>query len=411
MRRGAAAAFVLAALVLPGRAFALDRAFSDRPDEALGPQIHAVYAVPSDATDNELDTNGVITGWLTEFNDWFASQSGGIRLRIDTSQGQPDITFVRLPQSDAALSAMGVSENDAIRTDFQSAGVNLQDPDKIYAVVVESGNSLACGVGGGGRISAIYLHTCGGVEWQFVVGHEIFHGLGAVSPCALHYSGDGHVTDDANDLMDPYARTSGNPNLDSGHDDYWGPAGDDHLPAGCPAFANIVNSPFLTSHPYFRVSVALNGSGQVYGLSSVPCSRGAVVDECDEVIGGQTPVDLQPRPFPGSHFAGWSGGGCTGTGDCSFTVDADTVLTATFVADPVTRLQIKGKGRLTGSVFGTCAKASCGIRFPYGRAAVIRAVPARHGRFVRWSGVCHGTVPTCTIKPTAALTVGAVFAP
>jgi len=411
MRRGVVVAFVLAALVLPARALALDRAFSDRPDEALGPQIHAVYAVPSDATDNALDTNGVITGWLSEFNDWFASQSGGVRLRIDTFQGQPDITFVRLPQTEAALSAMGVNENDAIRTDFQSASVDLQAPDKIYAVVVESGNSVACGVGGGGQISAVYLHMCGGVEWQFVVGHEIFHGLGAVNPCAPHYSGDGHVNNDSNDLMDPYARTSGSPDLDLGHDDYWGPSGDDHLASSCPASANLFNSPFLTNHPYFRISIALNGDGVVSGLGTFSCSHNSGVDNCDDVIEDQTQLDLRPKAFPGSHFAGWSGGGCTGTNDCSLTVSADTVVTATFAPDPLTRLQIKGKGRLTGSFFGSCAKASCGIRFPYGKTSVIRAVPAKHGRFLRWSGACHGTAPTCTIKPTAALTVGALFAP
>jgi Divergent InlB B-repeat domain len=289
--------------------------------------------------------------------------------------------------------------------------VNLQDPSKIYAVVVESGNSVACGVGGRGGISAIYLRTCRGTEWQYALGHEIFHSLGAVNACATHHSGDGHVTDDPNDLMDPYARTSGSPSLDLGHDDYWGPAGDDHLPAACPASANVVNSRFLSSHPYFRVSVAVNGSGQVYGLSAVPCARGTVVDECDTVIGDQTAIDLTAKAFPGFHFAGWSGAGCTGAGECSFTVGGDTVLTATFAPDPLTRLQIKGKGRLTGDFFGSCAKAFCGVRFPYGKNAVLRAVPAKHGRFLRWNGACHGTAPTCTIKPTAALTVVAVFAP
>lgn len=69
------------------------------------------------------------------------------------------------------------------------------------------------------------------------------------------------------------------------------------------------------------------------------------------------------------------------------------------------------KGRLTGSFFGSCAKAACAIRFPHGQKSVILAVPAKHGRFVGWSGACHGTAPTCTIKPTAALKVVAVFAP
>ncbi|HEY2371679.1 MAG TPA: hypothetical protein VGH82_03945 [Gaiellaceae bacterium] len=410
MRRAVLVTVVLAAFVLPGRALAVDRAFFDRPDEALGPQIHAVYAVPSDAPDNALDTNGTIAGWLTEFNDWFASQSGGVRLRIDTFQGQPDITFVRLRETEAALAAMGSAANDAIRVDFQAFNVNLQDPDKIYAVLVEGANSSACGWGGGGPVSAVYLHSCNGVEMQFGIGHEIFHGLGAVNQCGAHTSGDGHVTDDADDLMDPYLPASGNPVLDLGHDDYWGPPGDDHLPAACPAAANVFNSVFLTNHPFFRVSITLTGSGVVTGLSSFSCSQSSVVDECDNVVENQTQLDLRPKAYPGFHFAGWSGS-CTGTSDCTLTVGADTVLTATFSQDPVTGLQIKGKGRLTGSFFGSCAKAACMIRFPYGQKSVLRAVPARHSRFVRWSGACRGTAPTCTIKPTAALTVVAVFAP
>jgi len=411
-RRLVVVAAVVAALALPGRALALDRVQSDRPDEAVGPQIHAVYAVPSDGTDNALDTNGTISGWLAQFNAWFASQSGGVQLRIDTFQGQPDISFIRLRETNAALTAMGSEANRTILADMAIAG--LQDPDKIYAVVVDSGNAGACGWGGGNQVSAVFLHavpngvSCEGAQWQFAIGHEIFHGLGAVHPCAAHNSGDGHTTD-SSDLMYAYL-PSGIPSLDPGHDDYWGPPGDDHLPASCPESANIFNSVFLTNHPFFRVSITLNGSGLVYGLGAVPCTRSSLVDDCDNVVETQTQLDLQPKPFPGFHFVGW-GGGCTGTSDCSLTVGGDTVLTATFVADPVTRLQIKGKGRLTGSFFGSCVKALCAVRFPYAQKSQIRAVPAKHGRFLHWSGACRGTAPMCTIKPTSALSVVAVFAP
>ena len=411
IRRGVVVAFVLAALVLPGRAFALDRAFSDRPDEALGPQIHAVYAVPADQPDNALDTNGLIAAWLSQFNDWLGAQSGGVHVRVDTFQGQPDITFVRLRETDSVLSAMGTGENLALRFDLQLA--NLQDPNKIYAVVVEGANSAACGLGGGGTasVAAVYLHSCPRVEMQFGIGHEIFHGLGAVNACATHYSGDGHVTDDANDLMDPYLPDTFSPDLDAGHDDYWGPSGDAHLPVACPASANVFNSLFLTNHPFFRVSITLNGNGLVSGLGPVSCSKSSEIDDCSNAIEDQTQLHLLANADPGFHFVGWSGASCTSTAGCSFTVGADTVLTANFATDPLTKLQIKGKGRLTGSFFGSCAKATCAVRFPYGQKSVIRAVPGKHGRFVRWSGACHGTAPACTIKPTSALNVVAVFAP
>ena len=41
-------------------------------------------------------------------------------------------------------------------------------------------------------------------------------------------------------------------------------------------------------------------------------------------------VSLTATPATGSTFAGWSGGGCSGTGTCAITMNADTTVTATF---------------------------------------------------------------------------------
>ncbi len=45
-------------------------------------------------------------------------------------------------------------------------------------------------------------------------------------------------------------------------------------------------------------------------------------------------VTLTANPGNGSSFAGWSGGGCSGTGTCTVTMSADTNVTATFDALP-----------------------------------------------------------------------------
>jgi len=47
-----------------------------------------------------------------------------------------------------------------------------------------------------------------------------------------------------------------------------------------------------------------------------------------------TALTLTASPASGSTFAGWSGGGCSGTGTCHLTMQADTTLTATFNANP-----------------------------------------------------------------------------
>lgn len=50
---------------------------------------------------------------------------------------------------------------------------------------------------------------------------------------------------------------------------------------------------------------------------------------CSDIYAGDT-VTLTAVPAGGSTFAGWSGGGCSGTGTCVVTVSAATPVTATF---------------------------------------------------------------------------------
>jgi hypothetical protein len=47
-----------------------------------------------------------------------------------------------------------------------------------------------------------------------------------------------------------------------------------------------------------------------------------------------TMVTLTAAADSGSSFAGWSGGGCSGTGTCTVTVNSDQTVTATFTANP-----------------------------------------------------------------------------
>jgi hypothetical protein len=49
---------------------------------------------------------------------------------------------------------------------------------------------------------------------------------------------------------------------------------------------------------------------------------------------GEGKGNLRCQEGSGSSFAGWSGEGCSGTGTCVVTIEADTVVTATFNANP-----------------------------------------------------------------------------
>src|SRR6476661_3951545 len=104
---------------------ALDRVFEDRPDEAVGPQVHLVYALPSDAKDGALDTNGTIGAWMADFNDWFAAGTGGVRLRVDPFAGRPDVSFLELPETHAALTAQGPFANNLIFTELRVDGFTV----------------------------------------------------------------------------------------------------------------------------------------------------------------------------------------------------------------------------------------------------------------------------------------------
>ena len=78
-----------------GRPSALPRATEDRPDEVAGEQVHFLYVIPTNAPDEQLDVNGELTTSIARMQAWLARQTRGPKLRLDTYQGQPDITFVR----------------------------------------------------------------------------------------------------------------------------------------------------------------------------------------------------------------------------------------------------------------------------------------------------------------------------
>src|SRR5256885_507384 len=81
----------------------LPRSTVDRPDEVSGPQVHGFYVVPSDLEDRALDTSGVIAASVSNWEVWLQAQTGGRDLRLDLFQGQPDVTFFRMPQTDAQI--------------------------------------------------------------------------------------------------------------------------------------------------------------------------------------------------------------------------------------------------------------------------------------------------------------------
>lgn len=121
----------------------------------------------------------------------------------------------------------------------------------------------------------------------------------------------------------------------------------------------------------FTVVKAGTGSG------TVTCNGGACASSYSE---GKE-VTLAATAASGSTFAGWSGGGCSGTGKCTVTVKAGMTVTATFNANPPPPPEPEGTAKA-----GRSAKVS-------GRKAALKLTCG--------GGPCRGT-----LKLTAKLRQG-----
>jgi len=78
--------------------------------------------------------------------------------------------------------------------------------------------------------------------------------------------------------------------------------------------------------PQFLLSIAKSGAGTgvvVSNPAGISCG-GA----CNAFISGNVVITAQPDAF--QYFAGWAGGGCSGTAPCSFNMTANRSVTATF---------------------------------------------------------------------------------
>jgi len=82
--------------------------------------------------------------------------------------------------------------------------------------------------------------------------------------------------------------------------------------------------------PQLRVTKAGNGQGTVRSTpAGITCGW-----DCVEPYTVGTVVTLTATPAAGSVFAGWSGGGCSGTGSCTVTLNAPKTITAGFQLKP-----------------------------------------------------------------------------
>ena len=113
-------------------------------------------------------------------------------------------------------------------------------------------------------------------------------------------------------------------------------------------------------------------------------------------------MSVTAAPAAGYIFDHWSGD-CTGSNDCSVTLDSDKSVTAVFVP-------------YVGTYTLTVNQSAGGLIEPptasytSGTVVNLTATPNTGYHFVSWSGACSGTITTCSVTMDANKTVSATFA-
>ena len=189
--------------------------------------------IPGDGADRALDQGQIQTS-VAAWQNWFQGQTGK-RFRVDTFQGNIDVTFRKSGYQDASAAAFGSVLYYWLEEDLIKAG--LADSSKWYVIYYDGGNSSVCGSAArppevGGHVSVVYLRGagCPGTlaasasspgYTEMAMLHEVVHSLGYVPSCAPRHLHDGHVPE-ANDLMYHGGGTWAPSAVDVNHDDYFG---------------------------------------------------------------------------------------------------------------------------------------------------------------------------------------------
>jgi hypothetical protein len=140
------------------------------------------------------------------------------------------------------------------------------------------------------------------------------------------------------------------------------------------------------SPPSVTLHVSKNGTGSGAVVSSGPAGI-----DCGSTCSfdGGASVTLTAVPSSGSRFAGWSGGGCTGTGSCVVNTGiSEQTITAMFVRTVKIEISKRGKGSglVSSRPAGIQCGATCSASFDAGTSVTLTATPSRGSVFAGWSG-------------------------
>jgi hypothetical protein len=164
------------------------------------------------------------------------------------------------------------------------------------------------------------------------------------------------------------------------------------------------------------LTVTTSGAGTGTVTADVPPGGITCPGDCTETYPAPQTVTLRAAPQAGSTFAGWSGGGCTGTGACTTTLTASATVNAQFDLIPRATLTVTISGDAGAHTVsadvppgGIACPGDCSEAYNVPTSVTLRAAADATCFFAGWSGGgCSGTA-TCVVNLTADTTVDAAF--
>ena len=167
----------------------------------------------------------------------------------------------------------------------------------------------------------------------------------------------------------------------------------------------------FSAYPQYTLSVSKSGAGGGTVTSAPSGINCGATCSANFTVGSG--VTLTATPDSSSAFAGWSGGGCSGTGTCTVPMSAAQSVTAVFSDQPQYHLTLYKSGSGTGAVSSSPSGINCGAAcytfFTANTVVTLSAAAATGSTFAGWSGACSGT-GQCVVTMSAAQSVTATFA-
>jgi uncharacterized repeat protein (TIGR02543 family) len=169
----------------------------------------------------------------------------------------------------------------------------------------------------------------------------------------------------------------------------------------------------FTAPNLHTLTVTATGDGTVTG-TGIACPG-----DCSEQYADGSSVTLVATPGSNATFTGW-GGACSGTGDCTVTLNADESVSATFTGKtppptggaaqrPTLSVAVSGSGSVSSSPAGINAcRSSCSATFDSGASVTLTASPDANATLTGWGGACSGA-GACTVTMSGNKSVTASF--